>query len=104
MWDHGPYAEAAERLAEFGRNVIHGERQRALLVQFLVKFRNPLVIILLIASALSAVTGDVRTVEISDDWAPRDLQLCVRSAAALPPAAAALLGHLAAKGAVLATS
>lgn len=53
------HAEAAERLAEFGRNVIHGERQRALLVQFLVKFRNPLVIILLIASALSAVTGDV---------------------------------------------
>lgn len=53
------HAEAAERLAEFGRNVIHGERQRALLVQFLAKFRNPLVIILLIASALSAVTGDV---------------------------------------------
>ncbi|HJV07110.1 MAG TPA: magnesium-translocating P-type ATPase [Chromobacteriaceae bacterium] len=53
------HAEAAERLAEFGRNVIHGERQRTLLVQFLAKFRNPLVIILLIASALSAVTGDV---------------------------------------------
>mgnify|MGYP001765863569 FL=1 len=47
----------------------------------------------------SAVTADVRTVEISDDWAPRDLQLCVRSAAALTPAAAALLNHLAAKGA-----
>ena len=46
----------------------------------------------------SAVTAEVRTVEISDDWAPRDLQLCVRSSAALPPAAAALFAHLAGKG------
>jgi P-type Mg2+ transporter len=51
-------AEAAARLAQFGPNLIHGERKRALLRQFLTKFRNPLVIILLIASALSAVTGD----------------------------------------------
>lgn len=46
----------------------------------------------------SAVTSDVRTVEIRDDWAPRDLQLCVRSSAALHPAAAALFAHLAGKG------
>ena len=46
----------------------------------------------------SAVTAEVRTVEISDDWAPRDLQLCVRSSAALHPAAAALFAHLAGKG------
>jgi Mg2+-importing ATPase len=51
-------AEAAARLAQFGPNLIHGERKRALLLQFLTKFRNPLVIILLTASALSAVTGD----------------------------------------------
>jgi Mg2+-importing ATPase len=51
-------AEAAARLARFGPNVIHGERKRALLLQFLGKFRNPLVIILLVASALSAATGD----------------------------------------------
>jgi Mg2+-importing ATPase len=51
-------AEAAARLAQFGPNLIHGERKRALLLQFLTKFRNPLVIILLIASALSAATGD----------------------------------------------
>ena len=37
-------------------------------------------------------------VEITDVWAPRDLQLCVRSRAALSPAAAALLDHLAEKG------
>jgi P-type Mg2+ transporter len=47
-------AEAATRLAQFGPNLIHGKRERALVLQFLAKFRNPLVIILLIASALSA--------------------------------------------------
>ncbi|HET6420659.1 MAG TPA: cation-transporting P-type ATPase [Geobacteraceae bacterium] len=49
---------AAARLARFGPNLIHGERKRALLLQFLAKFRNPLVIILLAASAISAFTGD----------------------------------------------
>ena len=51
-------AEAALRLAHFGPNLIHAERKRALFLQFLAKFRNPLVIILLTASALSAFTGD----------------------------------------------
>ena len=50
--------EAALRLARFGPNLIHGEHKKALILQFLAKFRNPLVIILLIASALSAFTGD----------------------------------------------
>jgi len=51
-------AEAAARLARFGPNLIHTDRKRALPLQFLLKFRNPLVIILLVASALSALTGD----------------------------------------------
>jgi Mg2+-importing ATPase len=51
-------AEAAARLARYGPNLIHAERKRALLLQFLAKFRNPLVIILLAASAISAFTGD----------------------------------------------
>jgi len=51
--------EASARLVRFGPNLIHGDRKQALLLQFLAKFRNPLVIILLIASALSAFTGDV---------------------------------------------
>lgn len=48
----------------------------------------------------SAVSGSdgVRVIEITDPWAPRDLQLCVRSRASLSPAAAALLDHLAGKG------
>ena len=37
--------EAALRLAHFGPNLIHAERKRALILQFLAKFRNPLVII-----------------------------------------------------------
>jgi Mg2+-importing ATPase len=35
-------AEAAARLARLGPNLIHGERKRALILQFLAKFRNPL--------------------------------------------------------------
>jgi Mg2+-importing ATPase len=50
--------EASARLAHFGPNLIHGERKQGLLLQFLAKFRNPLVIILLIASAISGLTGD----------------------------------------------
>jgi Mg2+-importing ATPase len=51
-------AEAAQRLAHYGPNLIRGERKRAVLLQFLAKFLNPLVIILLIASAISGATGD----------------------------------------------
>ena len=51
-------AAAAARLAQFGPNLVHGVRKSALILQFLSKFRNPLVIILLTASALSAFTGD----------------------------------------------
>ncbi len=46
----------------------------------------------------SAAVHGLKTVKISDPWAPRDLQLCVRSRAALSPAALALLDHLADKG------
>jgi DNA-binding transcriptional LysR family regulator len=49
-------------------------------------------------SAIMAAGAAVKTVEINDPWAPRDLQLCVRSCAALTPAATALLTHLAGKG------
>jgi Mg2+-importing ATPase len=51
-------AEAAARLARFGPNLIRGERKRAVVLQFLSKFLNPLVIILLVASAISGATGD----------------------------------------------
>jgi Mg2+-importing ATPase len=50
--------EAAERLIIYGPNLFHPHRRNALLFQFLSKFSNPLVIILLVASAISAITGD----------------------------------------------
>ena len=52
-------SEAAERLTRYGPNLFHPPRRNALLFQFLGKFSNPLVIILLVASSISALTGDV---------------------------------------------
>ena len=52
-------SDAAARLKRYGPNILHTQRRNALLLQFLAKFRNPLVIILLVASVISAFTGDV---------------------------------------------
>jgi Mg2+-importing ATPase len=51
-------AEARSRLAEFGPNLLRNHRERPLVLQFLSRFRNPLVILLLVASAISALTGE----------------------------------------------
>ena len=52
-------SEAADRLKQTGPNMLRPPRKRALALQFLARFKNPLVLILLIASAVSAFTGDV---------------------------------------------
>ncbi len=52
-------ADAEARLQQFGRNDAATAKPTPLWLQFLSRFRSPLVIILLIASALSAVTGDI---------------------------------------------
>jgi P-type Mg2+ transporter len=52
-------AEAQSRLAIYGPNDAATARHSPLWLQFLVRFRNPLVIILLVASGLSAATGDL---------------------------------------------
>jgi Mg2+-importing ATPase len=52
-------SDARSRLAIFGFNNAATAKQLPLWLQFLGRFRNPLVIILLIASALSAATGDL---------------------------------------------
>ncbi len=52
-------AEATERLRQYGPNRLKPALQRAVLLQFLAQFRNPLVLILLVASGVSALTGDV---------------------------------------------
>jgi len=52
-------AQAQARAAKYGPNDPASVRRSPRWVQFLVRFRNPLVIILLVASGLSAATGDV---------------------------------------------
>ena len=52
-------AEAQIRLETFGPNDAAIVKRSPLWLQFLSRFRNPLVIILLVASGLSAATGDV---------------------------------------------
>jgi P-type Mg2+ transporter len=52
-------AEAQARLATYGPNDAAAVKPSPLWLQFLARFRNPLVIILLVASGLSAATGDV---------------------------------------------
>ncbi len=50
-------------------------------------------------SAVPRASPGLATVEIADEWAPRDLQLCVRSRQGLSSAASALFEHLAGKAA-----
>jgi len=52
-------AEVRSRLATYGPNDAAAVKRTPLWLQFLARFRNPLIIILLVASALSAATGDV---------------------------------------------
>jgi Mg2+-importing ATPase len=50
---------ACQRSERFGPNTLRIRRERALILQFLARFGNPLVIVLLVASGISALTGDV---------------------------------------------
>jgi Mg2+-importing ATPase len=52
-------AEAASRRLRYGPNTLEGRRRLSLPLKFLGRFRNPLVIILLAAAAVSAATGDL---------------------------------------------
>jgi P-type Mg2+ transporter len=51
--------EVQSRLTTYGPNEAATVKRSPLWLQFLARFRNPLVIILLVASGLSAATGDV---------------------------------------------
>lgn len=51
--------EAGARLARHGPNLFRDRQEQSALVQFLSRFQNPLVIILLVASVISAFTGEV---------------------------------------------
>lgn len=52
-------AEADARRLRYGPNVLVPRRRRALLVEYLSRSRNPLVLVLLAASSISALTGDL---------------------------------------------
>src|SRR4051812_37264169 len=56
--------EAERRLARFGANEAASHGRPALWLQFLSRFQSPLILILLIASLLSAVAGDLRSCAI----------------------------------------
>src|SRR5262249_18548461 len=51
--------EASTRLSQYGPNLLTVHPRRALILEFLSRFRNPLVVLLLIASGISALTGEV---------------------------------------------
>lgn len=51
-------SEASQRATRFGPNTLSSRGERSLLLQYLSHFRNPLVMILLAASAVSALTGE----------------------------------------------
>jgi Mg2+-importing ATPase len=51
--------EAAQRLGQYGANRLAPATQRSVVLQFLAHFKNPLVLVLLVAAGISALTGDV---------------------------------------------
>ena len=52
-------AEANRRLQQYGANRLVPATQRSVLLQFLAHFKNPLVLVLLMAAGISALTGDL---------------------------------------------
>jgi Mg2+-importing ATPase len=53
------WAQAKQRLDEFGPNRVRDHPTRSLFVQFLSRFKSPLVLLLLAASLVMAITGDL---------------------------------------------
>lgn len=51
--------EARERSIRFGPNTLREHGERSLLIRYLGHFKNPLVMVLLVASAISALTGEI---------------------------------------------
>ncbi|MBI3898363.1 MAG: magnesium-translocating P-type ATPase [Gammaproteobacteria bacterium] len=51
--------DARRRITAIGPNTLQTHPRRALLLQFAARFGNPLVIVLLVASGVAALTGDV---------------------------------------------
>ncbi len=56
--------EAKARLKQYGRNVISEHREKNLFSQFFSRFKNPLVILLIAAAALSGSVGEIKDAAI----------------------------------------
>lgn len=93
-------AEAKAQLARFGPNVFREGQQKSLLLQYLTRFKNPLVVILLVASAVSAFTGEVTnffiitwtvllsvTLDFVQEYRANATRNCFRPAGSLNPCA-----------------
>ena len=50
--------EAASRLATYGENTIHTSKSASPLLLFLSQFKSPIILIMFVATAISAATGD----------------------------------------------
>jgi len=57
-------SEAAKRIKAYGKNTIKEEVKTHLLIQFLVNFKSPLVVILLVIAVFSAFTGNTSSAVI----------------------------------------
>jgi Mg2+-importing ATPase len=57
-------AEAASRLDRYGPNVLRAARRQTFLLLALSRFKNPLVILLIVASGISALTGELTSAVI----------------------------------------
>lgn len=57
-------SEAEERLKIYGANIISKEKKSSVILEFLSYFKSPLIIILLIASGISASFGELRNAVI----------------------------------------
>jgi P-type Mg2+ transporter len=51
--------EALERIRNFGPNTLSSHQGPSLIRQFLARFKNPLVVVLLLASSVSVLTGEI---------------------------------------------
>ena len=56
--------EAKIRLKQIGPNLISERQKKNVFFQFLSRFRNPLVVLLIVASALSAIVGEIQDASI----------------------------------------
>src|SRR5689334_5729855 len=52
------HSEVEKRIRIYGMNVLSEEKKRVLLLEFIATFRNPLVLILLVAAFVSFGTGE----------------------------------------------